>query len=124
MADEIKNDEIDNAPKVTKLEIDGDEIKILKADEDPLIKEIEPTVIEAINMFRPQLQADGGDIEYVGIDEQKRVHLNMTGACGGCPMAVMDLKMGLEVYIKDACPEITEVVQDNAMNLSEGDWWL
>lgn len=79
----------------------------------------ENLVKEALDMFRPMLQADGGDIEYVGIDEQNRVHLKMIGACGGCPMAVMDLKMGVEQYLKDACPEITEVVQDNAPDLGE-----
>lgn len=79
----------------------------------------ENLVKEALDMFRPMLQSDGGDIEYVGIDEQNRVHLKMLGACGGCPMAVMDLKMGVEQYLKDACPEITEVVQDNAPDLGE-----
>ena len=45
---------------------------------------IEERVLEAIDMFRPQLQADGGDMEYVGIDEQNRVHLKLVGACGSC----------------------------------------
>jgi len=79
----------------------------------------EDLIKEALNMFRPMLQADGGDVEYVGIDEQNRVHLKMVGACGGCPMAIMDLKMGVEQYLKDACPEITEVVQDNAPDFGE-----
>lgn len=80
---------------------------------------VEETVKEALEMFRPQLQADGGDMEYVGIDEENRVHLNLTGACGSCPMALMTLKMGIERYLKDACPEISEVVQDNATNYSD-----
>lgn len=84
---------------------------------------VEETVKEALEMFRPQLQADGGDMEYVGIDEEMKVHLNLTGACGGCPMATMTLKMGIERYIKDACPEISEVVQDNAVENSEGNMW-
>lgn len=83
---------------------------------------LEETIKEAMDMFRPQLQADGGDMEYVGIDEQNRVHLNLTGACGSCPMALMTLKMGIERYLKDACPEITEVVQDNAVNPEEMGW--
>lgn len=73
---------------------------------------LEATVKEALDMFRPQLQADGGDMEYLGIDDQNRVHLKLTGACGSCPMATMTLKMGVERYLKDACPEITEVIQD------------
>lgn len=79
----------------------------------------EATVKEALEMFRPQLQADGGDMEYVGIDDENRVHLNLTGACGSCPMALMTLKMGIERYLKDACPEISEVVQDNATNYED-----
>ncbi|MFA6856659.1 MAG: NifU family protein [Treponema sp.] len=75
-------------------------------------KSLEDTVKEAVEMFRPQLQADGGDMEYISLDDQKRVHLKLIGACGSCPMAVMTLKMGVERYLKDACPEITEVVQD------------
>lgn len=71
----------------------------------------EKTLKEAFDMFRPQLQADGGDAEFVKIDEQNRVHVRLTGACGSCPMALMTLKMGLERYLKDACPEVTEVVQ-------------
>jgi len=73
---------------------------------------LEATVKEALDMFRPQLQADGGDMEYLGLDDQNRVHLKLTGACGSCPMATMTLKMGVERYLKDACPEITEVIQD------------
>lgn len=80
---------------------------------------LEETVKEALEMFRPQLQADGGDMVYNGIDEEKKVHLTLTGACGSCPMATMTLKMGIERYLKDACPEITEVVQDNAVDYGE-----
>ena len=62
---------------------------------------------------------DGGDMEFVELDDENRVHLNLTGACGGCPMALMTLKMGIERYLKDACPEIVEVVQDNAKTFNE-----
>ena len=50
---------------------------------------VEDRVKEAIEMFRPQLQADGGDMEYIGLDEMNRVHLRLVGACGSCPMAVI-----------------------------------
>ena len=73
---------------------------------------LEASIKEALDMFRPQLQADGGDMEYISLDEQNRVHLKLVGACGSCPMAMMTLKMGVERYLKDACPEVTEVVQD------------
>ena len=71
-----------------------------------MTKEQEATVKEALDMFRPQLQADGGDMEFVSIDEQNRVHLRLTGACGSCPMALMTLKMGVERYLKDACRKL------------------
>lgn len=75
-------------------------------------EKLEASIKEALDMFRPQLQADGGDLEYICLDEQNRVHLKLVGACGSCPMALMTLKMGVERYLKDACPEVTEVVQD------------
>ncbi len=75
-------------------------------------KELEAAVLEALDMFRPQLQADGGDMEFISLDSENRVHLRLVGACGSCPMATMTLKMGIERYLKDACPEIVEVVQE------------
>ena len=82
-------------------------------------KEIEEKIKEAIEMFRPQLQADGGDMEYICLDDQMKVHLRLVGACGSCPMAVMTLKMGVERYIKDAVPE---VVQDLPEGVNESDY--
>jgi Fe-S cluster biogenesis protein NfuA len=79
---------------------------------NPQTNPIEATVKEALDMFRPQLQADGGDMEYISIDDENRVHLRLTGACGSCPMATMTLKMGVERYLKDAVPQVTEVIQE------------
>ena len=76
-------------------------------------------VKETLDAFRPQLNADGGDMEFICIDDDKKVHLKLTGACGSCPMATMTLKMGIERYLKDACPEISEVVQDDAPDYGE-----
>ena len=69
-------------------------------------------VKETLEAFRPQLNADGGDMEFINIDDENKVHLKLTGACGSCPMATMALKMGIERYLKETCPEISEVVQD------------
>ena len=69
-------------------------------------------VKETLEAFRPQLNADGGDMEFINIDDENKVHLKRTGACGSCPMATMTLKMGIERYLKETCPEISEVVQD------------
>ena len=69
-------------------------------------------VKETLEAFRPQLNADGGDMEFINIDDENKVHLKLTGACGSCPMATMTLKMGIERYLKETCPEINEVIQD------------
>lgn len=73
---------------------------------------LESKVKETLDAFRPQLNADGGDLEYINIDSEKRVHIRLTGACGTCPISVMTLKMGIERYLKETVPEVTEVVQD------------
>ncbi|MBP5442371.1 MAG: NifU family protein [Treponema sp.] len=69
-------------------------------------------VLETLDAFRPALNAEGGDMEFIEIDDDKKVHIKLTGACDGCPMATMTLKMGIERYLKETCPEITEVVQE------------
>jgi Fe-S cluster biogenesis protein NfuA len=55
------------------------------------------------------LQADGGDVELVDVTDGV-VKVRLTGACGGCPMSQMTLKMGVEKAIKAEVPEITEVI--------------
>ncbi|MDD5574222.1 MAG: NifU family protein [Candidatus Omnitrophica bacterium] len=67
-------------------------------------------VQEALKEVRPMLQADGGDVELVGVSEDGKVTLRLTGACGSCPMSQMTLKMGVERVLKTKVPEITEVV--------------
>jgi Fe-S cluster biogenesis protein NfuA len=65
-------------------------------------------VQEALNMIRPQLQADGGDVELVGIDDGT-VKVRLQGACAGCPMSQMTLKNGIEKVLKKMVPEVTSV---------------
>ena len=66
--------------------------------------------VEAIlNEIRPSLQADGGDVELVGVNDGM-VSLRLTGACAGCPMSTMTLKMGIERILKEKLPEVKEVV--------------
>ncbi len=62
----------------------------------------------ALKEIRPSLQADGGDVELVDV-ENSIVKVRLTGACGGCPMSQMTLKQGIERYIKEAIPEISSV---------------
>ena len=66
-------------------------------------------VQEVLNQVRPALQADGGDVELVEVTEDGIVKVKLTGACGGCPMAQMTLKQGIEVHLKNAIPEVKSV---------------
>ncbi len=70
---------------------------------------LQEKVQEALDKVRPQLQADGGDVELVGVDDGGKVSVRLTGACGGCPMSQMTLKMGIEKVLKSAVPEVTSV---------------
>lgn len=71
--------------------------------------EIKADVEKALEEIRPMLQADGGDVELVDIDENNVVKVRLTGACGGCPMAMMTLKQGIERRLKSAVPEVASV---------------
>ena len=64
----------------------------------------------AINDIRPNLQADGGDVELLDINDDGVVRVKLLGACGGCPMAQMTLKMGIERHLKSVVPEVKEAV--------------
>ena len=63
----------------------------------------------AIDRVRPALQADGGDVELVEVNDGV-VSVRLTGACGGCPMASMTLKDGIERVIREEVPEVKEVI--------------
>jgi Fe-S cluster biogenesis protein NfuA len=68
-------------------------------------------VQEVLEMIRPSLQADGGDVELVDVTEDGIVMLRLTGHCAGCPMSTMTLKNGIERILKQEIPEVKEVVQ-------------
>jgi Fe-S cluster biogenesis protein NfuA len=65
-------------------------------------------VMEAIEKIRPMLQADGGDVELVDIQEGV-VTVRLQGACAGCPMSQMTLKNGIEKILKKEIPEVVSV---------------
>lgn len=65
-------------------------------------------VEKALDKIRPALMADGGNVELVDIEDGV-VKVRLTGACGGCPMSQMTLKMGIERVLKQEIPEIKEV---------------
>lgn len=74
--------------------------------EDKIMRKKIEQVLEKI---KPFLQADGGDIELVDV-ENGTVKVRLTGACGSCPASQMTLKMGVEMRLKEEIPEVQEVV--------------
>ncbi len=64
---------------------------------------------KALEEIRPNLQADGGDVELVNVSEDGVVEVKLKGACAGCPMSQMTLKMGIEKYLKKIVPAVKEV---------------
>ena len=63
---------------------------------------------EALDKIRPSLQADGGDVELVDV-EDGIVKVRLQGACAGCPMSQMTLKMGIEARLREEFPDIKAV---------------
>jgi Fe-S cluster biogenesis protein NfuA len=66
-------------------------------------------VEKALAKVRPSLQADGGDVELIEVNDEGVVKVRLTGACGGCPMATMTLKAGIERVLKEEVPEVKRV---------------
>jgi Fe-S cluster biogenesis protein NfuA len=73
--------------------------------------DLKSRVEEALSGIRPALQADGGDVALVEIDEENGVvKVQLQGACSGCPSAQVTLAMGIERAVIEAVPEIKSVV--------------
>lgn len=66
-------------------------------------------VKRVLEMIRPALQADGGDVEFVEMSEDGVVKVRLKGACGSCPMATVTLKNGIEKTLKEKVPGVKEV---------------
>jgi Fe-S cluster biogenesis protein NfuA len=67
-------------------------------------------VKEVLELVRPALQADGGDVELVEVTADGVVKVKLKGACGSCPMSTMTLKMGIERTLKEKVPGVKEVI--------------
>lgn len=63
-----------------------------------------------LELIRPSLQADGGDVKLVDVDEEGVVSVELQGACKGCPMSQMTLANGVERILKERVPGVTKVV--------------
>jgi Fe-S cluster biogenesis protein NfuA len=73
-------------------------------------KEMKEEVQKLIDQIRPNLQADGGDVELIDVDDDGVVKVRLIGACHGCPMAQMTLKNGIEKFLKQGHPGVKSVV--------------
>ena len=78
---------------------------------DPV--EMHQQVLAAIDLIRPALQSDGGDIVLREVDADGVVHVTLVGACGTCPISMQTLKAGAERIIMDRVPGVTSVTDDN-----------
>ena len=67
-------------------------------------------VQDVINLIRPAVQADGGDIELVDVDPAGVVQIRFHGACHGCPSSTMTLQNGIERNLREMVPEVTQVI--------------
>ncbi len=72
---------------------------------------MEERIEEALEMIRPALMADGGNVQLVDVDEDNGiVRVQLMGACSGCPSSQITLAMGIERAIKEKVPEIKQVL--------------
>ena len=81
--------------------------------------ELTSKIHKVLELVRPYLQADGGDISFVELTDDKVVKVKLLGACGSCPMSIQTLKLGVEQAIQKSIPEIKKViaVDDNLQDI-------
>jgi Fe-S cluster biogenesis protein NfuA len=72
------------------------------------VNDTKQLVEKALEKIRPMLQRDGGDIEFVEVNDGV-VKVRLTGACKGCPMSQMTLKQGVEKLLLKEVPGLKEV---------------
>ena len=63
-----------------------------------------------LELIRPSLQADGGDVKLIGVNDEGVVTVELQGACKGCPMSQLTLANGVERILKERVPGVTSVV--------------
>ncbi len=64
---------------------------------------------KALEKIRPSLQADGGDVKLISVDDNGVVKVRLEGACFGCPMSQMTLQHGIKKNLQEMVPEVTDV---------------
>lgn len=85
------------------MSVDVEELK--ETGQDTLREKVE----RSLKSVRPYLQADGGDVELVDVNDEGVVFVRLAGACRGCPGARMTLQMGIERILKEQVPEVKNV---------------
>ena len=81
-----------------------------KSDIQPQVAPVRERVQAVLNLIRPAVQADGGDIELVDVHEDGLVQIRFHGACHGCPSSPLTLQHGIERNLREKVPEVTRVV--------------
>jgi Fe-S cluster biogenesis protein NfuA len=81
--------------------------------------ELRERVEEVLDAVRPSLQAHGGDVNLVDVTPEKIARVELVGACGGCPMASITLKLGIERVLAEEVPELAGV---EAVNIERPSW--
>lgn len=76
----------------------------------PAAAALRDRVQAVINLIRPAVQADGGDIELVDVQADGLVQIRFHGACHGCPSSTMTLQDGIQRNLREKVPEVTRVV--------------
>ena len=76
----------------------------------PPVAPVRERVQAVLNLIRPAVQADGGDIELVDVKEDGLVQIRFHGACHGCPSSPLTLQHGIERNLREKVPEVTRVV--------------
>lgn len=71
---------------------------------------LEERIIQSLDKIRPYIQRDGGDIEFVSVDDKGVVTVRLLGACVGCGLIDYTLKGGVEALLMDDIPEVSEVI--------------
>tara|TARA_B100001109_G_C18764547_1_gene427631 strand:+ start:613 stop:870 length:258 start_codon:yes stop_codon:yes gene_type:complete len=74
-------------------------------------KEVIQKIKNALEEIRPFLEADGGNINFIELSDDWIVKVELTGACSSCSISMMTLKNGVEVAIKNAVPQVKEVIE-------------
>lgn len=71
--------------------------------------QLQDKILKALDEIRPALQKDGGDVEFIDVDQDNIVTVRLTGACQNCPMSQVTLKEGIEKFVKSEVPAVKAV---------------